>query len=352
MGAVPLQADMGNKAAYVNSLFLPVIRDPSQNALLASIRAGHLAYAYTDAHSAGLVLGAWLAAWQDAEGAPCDPQALARCPHQDRQVIGFLAGYLATTGLDLCLPQLAFSSLNAKGWAIYRNAGYQRLPFKHAGTWCFGAFDANGNVIGTPWASVVAVFLQLLFMGAHIVAISSTKDVGQGTQDLLDDLKASGLALATDAYSSHYGGAAAASGRYYAPAGAPSPLLGADRETLATTSPPGQEPLALALLVGVTAVTHRNCFLQLEGWPSQYALQPPGGQRHNADYAANESTFWNFSTFGACAYSEKRSTPVFLAGSQFDLTIHQDTGMPWYWGANAGNAGDAWMHPELVIATT
>ena len=351
MGATPLQNTMLNKAAYVNSLFLPDVRDPTRNTLLQSIRSGQLAYAYTDPSSAGLILGAWLAAWQDAVGAPSDPVALARCPEQDSRIIAFLAGYLATTGLDLCLPQLGFSSLNPKGWAVYTNSGYQRFPFRGAGGWNFGAFDADGNVIGTPGDATVAVFLELLFMGAHIVAISSKKDVGEGTQDLLDDLKGSGLPLATDAYSSHYGGAAAASGRYYAPAGAPSPSLGHDYETLATTTPPGQEPLAFALLVGVTAVTNRNCFLQLEGWPSQYALLPPGGQRHNADYAANESTFWNFSTFGACAYSEKRSTPVFLAGSQFDLTIHQDTGMPWYWGANAGNAGDAWMHPDLVIAT-
>ena len=62
-------------------------------------------------------------------------------------------------------------------------------------------------------------------------------------------------------------------------------------------------------------------------------LPKPGGARHNADYQANESLYWNFSTYGASVYSEKRSTPIFLANANFNLAINPATGMPTYTGA-------------------
>lgn len=32
----------------------------------------------------------------------------------------------------------------------------------------------------------------------------------------------------------------------------------------------------------------------------------------------------------------------------FDLTLHSDTKMPYYWGGNSGNVGTTWMHPQLM----
>jgi len=332
MPVQPLQPTFSNKAAFVNSLFDADVRDPTTNGLGAAIAGGALTFPYADPVSQGLVVTSWNAAWQAYLGAPFDPVALARCPAQDVAVLDFLAGYVAKNPLALCVPTLAFDHLDSTGLAVYRDAGYQRLAF--------GA-DAAG-------LATVAAFLDLVYFGAHIVAISSSKDGGSDVQDLSSALGDSGLATATDLFSSHYGGSALLSGSYYAPTGGPTPGLH-DTEVLATSSPPGLEPLLFSLLVGVTASTHRNCFVQLEGWPAQRVLTPPGGARHNADYAANTSTLWNFATYGASVYSEKRSTPIFLANAQFDLTLHADTGMPYYWGANAGNVGDGWMHPQLVI---
>ena len=48
----------------------------------------------------------------------------------------------------------------------------------------------------------------------------------------------------------------------------------------------------------------------------------PRAERHNATDAAYLNTLWNISTYGSCPYSEKRSTPIFIAKSQFDLTMH------------------------------
>ncbi len=333
MPVQPLQPTMSNKAAFVNSLFDSDVRDPSQNGLGSAIDGGALRFPYADGGSEALMLGAWNAAWQAYLGAPFDPAALARCPQQDVAGIGFLAGYIAANPVDLCVPALTFDHLDpASELAVYRDAGYQRLTFGK---------DPTG-------LATVATFLQLLYFGAHIVAISSSRDGGSEVADLSDALSDSKLPLATDVVSSHYGGSAFLTGRYYAAPGGPTPGL-RDTEIFATSAPPGNEPLLFSILVGVTASTHRNCFLQLEGWPAQRAISPPGGQRHNADYVANEQTLWNFATYGASVFSEKRSTPIFLANRTFDLTLHADTGMPYYWGANAGNIGDGWMHPQLVI---
>jgi hypothetical protein len=339
----PLAADLSNKADFINSLFSDSVRDPSQNQLQPQIQAGSLTYAYADPASCGLILNAWLAGWQSVTGGHPDQSALAHCPGQDLALLTFLSGYVNTNDLDLCVPQLTLDGFSKKNLAVYANTGYQRVSFINpGGAWQYGTFDANGALASDPAQSTVARFLQLLFYGAHIVTISSSKDGGDHVADFRDHLTKT-LPHRNDLVSSHYGCAAADSGRYYFPQGAPGDGHN-DVESMSPTSPPGDEPLLFAFLAGITALTHMNGFCQLEGWPAQLA----GGKRHNADYQANSNTLWNFSTYGASAYSEKRSTPVFLAKSNFDLKLHSKTGMPYYWGANSGNVGASWMHPELV----
>jgi hypothetical protein len=343
MTLVPLNPAMTNRADFVNSLFSADVRDAA--GLQAAIAAGALSWSYADPASRGLILRAWLEAWRRAAGLPDDSGA-PPCPAQDAAWIAFVCAYLARNDLDLCTPRLSLHGLDARGRAIYKNSGYQRTPFLRGGTWQLGAFDAQGSLVGDPSTSTVARFLEHLYYGSHIVVILSPKDIRSVVRDLRDDM-ADALPVRTDEVSSHYGGSAVLSGRYYCPDGAPRRHgVTFDVETLAVT---GAEPLLLALLVGVTASTNRNEFLQLEGWPAQESISPPGGERHNADYEANEATYWNFSTFGASACTEKRSTPVFLAPADFSLTLQADTKMPHYWGANAGNVGDAWMHPDLVV---
>ena len=350
-----LALDMSNKAAFINSLFDTDVRDWTVGGLQGAIEHGKLVYSYADAASRGLILNAWLAAWSEIVGAPFDSEAAARCPQSDRMLIEMLVQYTEVNQLSLSTPALSLDHLQpGTNLAVYRNAGYDRAPFVVEGQWNLGAFDSDGNLASDASISAAARLLEHLYYGAHIVVISSSKDRNGGNPvgDLRSTLQ-SQLSTRTDLLNSHYKGSGFASGLYYVPAGAPDPsATRPDVETLAASNPAGAEPLISSLLVGITARTYQNDFLQLEGWPTQTALRPPGGSRHNSDFQANEATLWNFSTFGCCAYSEKRSTPIFLANSAFDLTIQQDTHMPYYWGANAGNAGAAWLHPELVVVTS
>lgn len=351
MPVKPLNSDMSNKAAFVNSLFDSDVRDPMN--VLGDISNGALIHSFTDSESQSLILNAWLAAWQEGAGEKekADPDALARCPTQDKAWFYLMANYILVNRLSLCIPLISFDHINSDGQVVYRTSGYQRIAFHNENGWQYGAIDSEGRVVGEQNESVVCSFLTLLFHGAHFVIIQSDADGGAGVTDLRDFMT-NHLATRVDLMSSHYGFSAIGSGRYYTPAGSPAPSLNqVDVESLAESTPPGNEPLLFSALVGVTAKTRRNEFLQLEGWPAQTCVSPPGGERHNSDFDINDKTFWNISTFGACAFSEKRSTPIFLAPDTFNLNLHPDTGMPYYWGANAGNAGDSWLHPHLIVSS-
>lgn len=333
-GLVPLDDSMVNKAAFVNSLFTTQVRDAGVNQLDPDIAAGALKYDYADSNSQSLILGGWLAAWQYLAGLPYDPAAAQRCPEQDLQFLQWFVPYIADNQLCLAMPTLSLEPGGASP-PIYRSTGYTASPFVSAGTW-------NQDTVQR--------FLGLLYYGAHIVVVcaSADRNGGNAVANLGSALSASGLPTRHDLYNSHYGLSGGLLGTYYAPQGAPTPSLSQrDVETFASSSPPGQEPLIFSLLTGPTAATDPNYFLQLEGWPAQDVLLPtPGGARHNADYQANISLYWNFATYGACVYSEKRSTPVFLCNSAFNLAIDPSTGMPSYVGATEL---EDWMNPGLIV---
>ncbi|MEM7474338.1 MAG: hypothetical protein AAF483_05040, partial [Planctomycetota bacterium] len=107
-------------------------------------------------------------------------------------------------------------------------------------------------------------------------------------------------------------------------------------------SVPEDNPMLLAFLTGLTAHSddNPNCFFQLEGWPANADLS-----RHKKDYDANKDSDWNFSTFGACVYSEKREAPLFLCPNDFDLSLNSQSKMPVYQGAQPVQH---WMNPELM----
>ena len=107
--------------------------------------------------------------------------------------------------------------------------------------------------------------------------------------------------------------------------------------------------MLLALLNGRTVndatlgAGHYNSFIQLEGWQA-------GAARHNADYNLHTQTLWNISTFGACPYSEKRGTAVFLAPQGWTPQVYQTTCMMPYLGAyaTASQQPQAWLRRDLV----
>ena len=112
------------------------------------------------------------------------------------------------------------------------------------------------------------------------------------------------------------------------------------------TAPPNPSPFVLSWLVGPTVPTLLsscsgsacNAFFQLEGWQAKTT-------RHNADFQTFKATLWNISTYGACVYSEKRGTAIFLAPTGWDPLPNGSTIMPPYVGADPIQS---WLNTGVV----
>jgi hypothetical protein len=345
MGArVPLQIDphnpnaFSNIQAFVDSLFDPDVR--TMSAVQAAVEAGDANFLYCDDNSASLILQSWLAAWQHSVGDSYDAAAYSRCPGSDRTVIAFLADYIKSHNLSMAVPSLEATNVYAQidGHALrqFKNNGYSWRPFRDShGNWNYGEIHSSdplqlGN--GDYAYDTVLSFLYHFLRGAHFVVASTDGDQSNhdGFGNFLDDFVDACACQST--VSSHYADHINMSCQTY-------PAISGESE-------PNTKPLVIACMSGNTTVnltdSHQNSFFQHEGWPAQGVT---GGDRHMDDYDSHKATLWNFSTYGGCAYSEKRCAPLFLGRSSFSLSLHSDTKMPHYDGARSLQD---WMHTALM----
>lgn len=195
-------------------------------------------------------------------------------------------------------------------------------------------------------------FLNLLGAGAHVVVVTAQRDLaaaGGARPDFYgyftNQLGAQSRAALAH---SHYSGAGGGTNL-----GAAWTYPGA----ITTETTPAPCPTICAFLVGRTAYSllgnEFNTFFQLEGWPATVGGELwshlPGGQptRHAADFAAHNASLWNFSTFGASLYSEKRGTTVFLAPAGWNPQAGGPTIMAPYVGAETPQR---WLVKNLIRA--
>jgi hypothetical protein len=240
----------------------------------------------------------------------------------DQPIMQFLANYIAPgqgqAPMTMWVPNILYEDGNP---AVFLIGGYSE----------FVLASNSGN--GVQWSpGNLQAFLKLLLAGAHFVAISAAEDfANQGSPNyngraLYTAFQNSGLSQREDFANSHYCNPSLYNntGYYYL--------------NITEQWAPPNCGLVLALLFGSTVNNSRspapgtfNTFMQLEGWPASGT----GGGRHKADYEAYKKTLWNTSTYGACPYSEKRATTVFLAPPAWIPKIYQTTLMMPYVGAYA-----------------
>jgi hypothetical protein len=344
MGSVVSLADCWpNVKEFIDSLFDHDVRS-AQNVKDAAAN-GATTVSFVDDRSRKIILESWLAAWKSVTGV--DPHNRDTSYDKyiiqaDRDLIQWLTGYIYTTSMRLCRPKLTLSSLSTgvAGVPFYENAGYEVLPFVENDDWSYGSFADNGE---PHWNGTVSTFLWLLFHGAHFVIIDNPDD---GALPNTKSLAASFDKHIPSAMRSHCPGnshyptdlwfkkvGSLTTDEYYLD-------VDDDYET--------GEGFILALLIGDTSAGASNSFMQLEGWQAQGEGGLTGGPRHTFDLETHEATFWNISTYGACAYSEKRSTPCFFTQDQqtFSLDLDRTTHMPLYDGA--GSLQEHWMKPGYV----
>lgn len=207
----------------------------------------------------------------------------ASCPDSDTEFLSFMKDYAASSKLVMWVPKLESQGGSP---ATYGLLGYQANDFGSGGT--------------------VDLFLDLFLAGAHFVVIHSAEDLGQAGKDFYKALIGA-LSTSRPLGHSHYAGTSAGN-----------PGSGA-----VFPSTPQGYPYIVALLSDHTSRSDPNSFFQMEGWPlfaSPYistdaaSLMARDADRHlKTDFATHNETIWNISTYGACAFSEKRGTTIFLA---------------------------------------
>jgi len=253
-------------------------------------------------------------------------KAMANNTGADGKILRFLANFLVPAslqGMNMWIPALRWGGMTGTSPSLpaYELRGYDLYRLSQG---------FQGPARWQESAPYLKIFLSLLVSGAHFVVISADADydnqgVARSTYgSLLEAFVNSGLPQSQDPGNSHYTDVLLnVSGKYYLDIGG-------------EWAPPGSG-LMLALLFGSTVnkpyklLTSGgyNTFLQLEGWQASV----PYSKRHKTDYNAHEQSLWNFSTFGASPYSEKRGTTIFLAPPQWVPTVYSNTFMMPYVGA-------------------
>ena len=282
------------------------------------------------------IVSLWTSFWMG--GQPAAGQSFLAT---DATMLQSLASYVKTNLPVLWVPQLEFRAWTGAANAskpIYNVMSYQSYNLLNSD----GSWNENN----------VSILMLYFVYGAHIVEVldPSNPAVQTITPDLYNTLGSTSSPVYSNMgqgiWESHYSGfGGAPSGMSY-----PSQVITSD-------SVPNPSPLLCAFLVGPTVQptvpmtnplgdsTQRCDFIQLEGW-RQFGQATAGW--HNADYQAYNQTYWNFSTYGVCAFSEKRGTALFLAPAGWQPAAQCSTIMPAYLGAL--NMGDVnpWMQWNLV----
>lgn len=275
------------------------------------------------------IVSAWSNMW-------CGNAAPAIALNSDLQALQMLSNYVKTNMPNLWVPNLQF--LGWQGPAhnslpVYIIDGYTHYPLLD---------NSNNWILGN-----LQVLLTYLTYGAHIVTITDPTNVGTETLP--------------DFYDYAYGNSATQSNfqqlvwdSHYSSVGGQNSGMSYPCTIITSDTVPSSSPLLCSLLIGPTVeptvVGHspylsgqaRCDFMQLEGW-RQFGTSKSGW--HDADYTAYQQTLWNFSTYGACAFSEKRGTALFLAPNGWTANTWGQTIMPPYLGAQTPQS---WFRRDLV----
>jgi hypothetical protein len=341
---VTLAADYSNTHDFVQSMFATNARSVSKifNAPIPSnptypvnpAQPIPFTVPFCNTTSFQRLISLWTSLWQGGAA----PQS---CLNSDRSMLMALAAYVQQHLPNLWVPNLTF-----KGWQgaaansmpVYYVNGYTQYQLWNGSSW-------NQNNL--------QVFLSYFALGAHNVLVLDPTNVNTATitpdfYDYCYDASSIQPNLEQGIWDSHYSGVGGQnSGMSY-----PSTIITSD-------SVPNPSPLLCALLIGPTVQPvfgfspydngdNRCDFFQVEGW-RQFGQATAGW--HNADYTAYEDTLWNFATYGACAFSEKRGTALFLAPNGWVPQMQTDTVMPHYLGNLSLQGWEQWDLVALGLSS-
>ncbi len=352
---VNLDASLSNKNQYVNSLFEQGVRnlDRYQDSIYQQ-GSDHVVYSLQNFNR---TLDYLVELWNGKT-----PEGTNS---KDRALIQFIKRYVIEHKLVMYKPQLEYVGKSGAA-PTYRILGYQHYDLslypKHLKTPNFNGmslseckstssrnsgaiapfckFDSaqthyvksstSSNALGINDNSDVNVreFLKLFLLGGHFV-VRDVEDRSRSgflrsfrqqlSRDQHHNLGNSHYTLAVNLHSSNY-------------------------LRINQSSAKKNDGFLLSFLIGPTTVWQGkpDTFFQLEGW--QPSIK--GMKRHQFDFETFQKYRWNISTFGACAYSEKRGTAIFLAKKGWQPEVSKNTVMPPYRGAEVAQH---WLGRDLVV---
>lgn len=337
--AVTLAANYSNTQNFVENMFATNVR--SAQAVLNYNNPANPTYpvdllqpppfcaGFANYTSIQRIVNAWSNMW-------CGNAAPATALNSDAQALQMLSNYVRANMPNLWVPNLQF--LGWQGQAnlslpVYIVNGYTHYPLLD---------NSNNWILGN-----LKVLLTYLAYGAHMVTVTDPTSVGSET--------------VTDFYDYAYGNSTTQANfqqgiwdSHYSSVGGQDSGMSYPCTIITSDTVPAASPLLCSLLIGPTVeptvVGHspyqsgqaRCDFMQLEGW-RQFGTSKSGW--HDADYTAYQQTLWNFSTYGACAFSEKRGTALFLAPNGWTAETCGGTIMPAYLGAQTPQS---WFRRDLV----
>ena len=341
---VTLAPDCSNTYAFVQSMFATNARSVDkvynnamgpQTAYTNATAPPPFTGSFANWSSMKTILSLWTSFWMGAQ-----PRSNQSFLLTDAEMLQNLADYVRENLPCLWVPQLEF-----RGWS---GAANQSPPVYYVTRYAnYDLLDSDGSWNKTNVSILLAYFLY----GAHIVEILDPNNPNDQTitPDLYNTLGGTSTSVYSNLgqkdWDSHYSALGGQdSGMSY-----PSQVIVYD-------SVPNPSPLLCAFLIGPTVqpveltnplgdTTPRCNFIQLEGW-RQFGESSAGW--HDADYQSYNETFWNFSTYGVSAFSEKRGTALFLAPAGWQPFQQATTTMPAYLGALSLSDVSPWMQWPLI----
>lgn len=351
-----LRYQFSNIDTLVDRMFDPQVREPTQYISAATKVADSdacdqkvAALWMMDPVDLDLMLSTLLAGWMSPD------DSRGSCPASDRKFLKFLADYVRENDMTLWVPHIVKKStfVNVAKGVTYHAPRYRIDAWRQ--------HRLVGPDKDTPWdLENVRRLLTLFAAGAHFVVLHNYGDTKIVSDDFYREFARTfgawtpwGGAQNTAIGHSHY--------RYHGSKG-PVPSLGtayAYPYVTGEQAPTSDCPFICSLVVDTTDWKNKsiidgdveyfdyNSFFQLEGWPGTYVKGVLGLKgRHGKDFALHQATLWNISTYGLCPYSEKRSTPIFLAPAKYRFKVDSyGMRMPSFAG---GREVQSWWRKEAI----
>lgn len=314
---------------FVDNLFLPNVRSELQNKIKQAINSNEKEAWLIETTELDIMLNAWYNIWKKKLGFDFDQALLDKCHISDIKLIEHLCTYVNKHKLYMHVPNIKEDGLSETKVNKYILTDYTKLQI-------YGQNEVD-----------VKKLLKLFAAGAHFVAIHSKTDIPNSPQidNFFDGFT---LDSAPAASHSHYAGVNKA-GNIKSAIVYPN--------FIHNDITPAICPFIVSLLTGRTAywvmsmlTGYPNTFFQLEGWPATNLTREIAlivgnkltanlidASRHMQDFHTHNLTKWNISTYGACPYSEKRGTTVFLAPESWKPQKYSTYSMYSYVGMETAN---------------